>query len=226
MPPETKAEETTVATGETTTTQTTETEKPPAVDETKKGAETTAAPESTDGKESTVETKSTEQAETQTTESKAESETIERLVPEADKYNLPEGMSRDVATFARENDMTQDQLDKTLTQFGGYIDASKKQEQAVIRQQGDAHVKSWGEKSAYNLSLVRRAVAQNDPDGVLTKVLDDTGFGNHPVVLDFFLNLGTQLKEGGFLKGSVNRPPGKKTAAQSMFGKDHPSSDT
>lgn len=224
--------ESTVATSNDTNDSQTETNESLATEAKTEGAESTeSASESTDSEQpageakAEVETKSTEQTAEQTTESTAEPEKVERVVPEADKYNLPEGVPQNVAEFAHKNDMTQEQLDETLKEFGGYIQNTKIAEQKLLREQGEAHVKSWGEKADYNLSLVRRALAQNDPDGHLTKVLDDTGFGNHPVVLDFFLKLGDQLKEGGFLKGSVNRPPGKKTAAQTMFGNSHPSKD-
>ena len=150
----------------------------------------------------------------------------ERVVPSVDKYVLPEGVPRHVAQAAFDNDMTQAQLDNSLKQFGGYINESKKGEQAQLRKLGEDHVKSWGDVSESNLTLVRRALRQNDPDGTFRKALDETGYGNHPAVLDLFLRIGKSMREGGFLKGSVNRPPGKKTAATAMFGDKHPSAES
>ena len=149
-----------------------------------------------------------------------------RVVPSVDKYVLPEGVPKYVAQAAFDNDMTQSQLDSSLKQFSGYLTSSKKASLDKLRTDGEAHVKTWGDVSESNLSLVRRALRQNDPDGTLRKALDETGFGNHPVVLDFFLRLGKSMREGGFLKGAVNRPPGKTTAAKAMFGDNHPSSET
>lgn len=148
-----------------------------------------------------------------------------RVIPEIDKYVLPDGTPQRVAEFANKNDMTQEQLDSSLAEFGLYMSEADQQARKLMRDNGEAHVKSWGKQSKTNLSLCKRALQVNDPEGTLTKVLDDSGYGNHPVVLDFLLNLGTQLKEGGFLKGSTNVPAGKQSAAQIMFGKSHPSKD-
>jgi len=149
-----------------------------------------------------------------------------RVVPKVDGYVLPEGVPQEMAQFAFDNDMTQAQLDSSLTQFNNYVAASKGIEQQVLKTAGEELVKVWGDKADHNLSIVRRALKQNDPKGELSKVLDTTGFGNHPAVLNFFLQLGDQMQEGGFLRSSVNTPPGKKTAAQTMFGDKHPSSQS
>lgn len=147
----------------------------------------------------------------------------ERVVPQADGYTLPEGVPTQIAEFANKNDMTQEQLDTSLQFFGKISQGTREAEVQAVRSAGEAHVKNWGEASKANLSIARRALAQNDPEGVLKKTLDSTGFGNHPAVLDFLLNIGKSMQEGGFLKSAVNRTPGQKTAAQSMYGDKHPS---
>jgi len=148
-----------------------------------------------------------------------------RVVPEPDGYVLPEGIPPEIGQFAKTNDMTQTQLDATLQHFGTIVQNNRNAEAASIRQAGEAHIAKWGEQGDYNMSLARRALAQNDPDGTLKQALDSSGFGNHPAVLDFLFTLGSSMKEGGYLKSAINRPPGKKTAAQSMYGENHPSEE-
>lgn len=153
-------------------------------------------------------------------------EVDDRVIPQVGEYELPEGVPESVAQFAFDNDMTQDQLNKTLGEFAGYVQGNEKAQKAVVRQQGDELVKSWGKQKEGNLSLVQRALAQNDPDGKLTEVLNETGFGNHPEVLNFFLRVGNSMREGGFLKGANNSPHQTGTsAALAMFGDNHPSSN-
>ena len=158
-----------------------------------------------------------------TSQETQDTDTVTRIVPGLDEYVLPEGVPKQIAEFALANDMTQAQLDQSLQYFGSIIDNNQKGLAETIRMQGNQHVEKWGEKKDYNLSLVRRSLKQNDPDGTMRKMLDDSGYSNHPVILEFFLNLGSSMKEGGFLKGAVNTPPGQKSAAQSMFGQNHPS---
>jgi hypothetical protein len=151
---------------------------------------------------------------------------VERVVPAADGYKLPEGVPAEVGQFANDNNMTQEQLDATLTHFGGVISASKAAEAEAMRSLGEAQLAKWGDQADHNLSLAKRALAQNDPDGSLTKALNESGWGNHPAVLTFLHKIGVSMQEGGFLKSAVNRPPGQKTAAQAMYGDTHPSTES
>jgi len=147
-------------------------------------------------------------------ESAAEPETPpERADASADVYVAPDGSPKGFDDFAKSLNLTQAQGEGVLKAQG----MMKQAELQNMRQVGEAHVKTWGDKAGYNMNLARRAMKQMDPDGGLRKLLDTTGFGNHPEVLNFFLRQGTSLSEGGFLKGNVNRPPGKKTVAQKMF---------
>lgn len=141
----------------------------------------------------------------------------ERVVPAADGYTLQEGMPAELGEFANKNGFTQEQLDVTVQKFGGYFQGMKNAEQAALKSLGEAHLKNWGGEAPHNLTLAKRALAQNDPSGSLAQALNESGYGNHPAVLDFLYNLGKGMKEGGFLKGNVNKPPGEKTMAQKMF---------
>jgi hypothetical protein len=135
-------------------------------------------------------------------------------------YKLPEGITREVADFAHKNKLTQEQLDSTLTQFGEVIKQESQKEQQALRSLGEAQLKNWGDRADYNLTLAKRALKQNDPDGSLTKALNDTGYGNHPAVLNFLFNLGKTMQEGGFLKSNLSAP-GTQSLAEKMFGKTH-----
>jgi hypothetical protein len=129
-----------------------------------------------------------------------------------------------MAEFAHANDMTQGQLDATFGHFGGVITAQQEQERSQLLEQGQAHVAAWGDLKTTNLSLVKRALTFHDPEGAMSALLDSSGQGNNPVILDFFLSLGNNLQEGGFLKNEPQSPNAQgSTAASAMFGKNHPS---
>lgn len=193
---------------------------PKAGEETKESKETSKET----GKETSKETETSEKSTTsEASTDESEKTKTERVVPSPTEYKLPEGMPKDVGEFANKNDMTQEQLDNTLSFFGSYEEAKDTYQKEQLREAGENHVEKWGDKKDTNLSLVRRTLKTTDKDGKLTKLLDDTGFGNHPVVLDYFLGIAQEFKEGGFLPSEVNRPAGKASAAQAMFGKNHPS---
>lgn len=198
----------TAETTETTETETTETVETEATD--------------------TVETEATEQDTTteQETEQQqtddATEESVERVVPAADGYTLPEGVPPAIGEFAHANDMTQAQLDATLSTFSNVLADSKNADMESLKQQGAAHVAAWGPDAAENMSLAKRALAQSDPKGELAAVLRETGFYHHPAVLNYLYDLGKNMREGGFLKSETITTPGKRTMAQKMFG-NHPS---
>lgn len=145
------------------------------------------------------------------------------ISPGQEALVLPEGVPPQIGEFAKAQGLSQGQLDATLQQFGGILQASETQKQDALRNLGEAHLKNWGSEADYKLNLARRALQQNDPSGGLAKALNESGYGNHPAVLDFLVTIGTSMKEGGFLKSAINRPPGKKTVAQAMYGDNHPS---
>ena len=138
-------------------------------------------------------------------------------------FQLPEGVPPVVAEFAKAQNLSQAQLDASLKFFGHVHQMNNQAQYNQLRQLGEAHIKNWGENADFNLKLAQRALKQTDTDGSLTKALNETGYGNHPAVLNFLYNLGKIMQEGGFLKSVTNRPPGQQTAAQALFGANHPS---
>lgn len=141
----------------------------------------------------------------------------ERVVPEKDSYSLPDGTPKEIADFANSNDMTQDQLDGTLQYFGDILQKSENTKRDNLQKAGKAHMDNWGKDAKYNLGLAKRALQHTDKEGKFAEWLTSTGHGDNPVVLDYLLHMGINLKEGGFLKSSVNQPPGKKTMAQTLY---------
>jgi hypothetical protein len=149
----------------------------------------------------------------------------DRVVPAADAYVLPPGTPADLGKWANENQLTQAQLDSALKQYGSSFEAAKTAEMTNLQAMGEAHLESWGEHRAENLQLAKSALLQMDPNAKLTTLLKETGYANHPVILDFLFDLGKNLREGGFLKSPSTLPKGGKavTAAQAMYGNTHPS---
>lgn len=138
---------------------------------------------------------------------------------------LPEGLPPQVLEFAKANGLSQAQLDASLQFFGEVAHVNATMQQQQLRQLGEAHVQSWGKEGQYKLGVGRRALKMVDPEGVLTTMLNETGYGNHPAVLQSLYELGTKLQEGGFISATQNRAPGKRTAAQAMYGDTHPSKE-
>ena len=136
----------------------------------------------------------------------------ERAVPAVGEYKFPEGTNPDFGKWASKASLTQDQANDVLA----LNQVTRQAEMQAVRDDGEALIKSWGEQGKYKMNLAQRAMKQHDPDGTLVGMLNSTGFGSHPAVLEFFVSLGQGLQEGGFLKSEL-KAPGEKTRAQKMF---------
>lgn len=218
----------TVQTNETETVETTEskvTEQATETTEEETSTETEQTTETSEETEGTTETSETsESTENPNDDEQTEEDPAERVVPSPGEYTLPEGVPPSIAEFAHNNDMTQEQLDNTLTEFSKFVTAERNSEQEFMLQEGQKVVDSWGESKNQNLNLLKRALNYYDPEGEVAKALDTTGYGNHPVMLNFLLRMGKDLLEGGFISTTPADPDSrKKSAASVMFGKNHPS---
>ncbi len=154
-----------------------------------------------------------------------EGDSVDAGAPAPAELKLPDGFPPQVLEFAKTNGLSQAQLDASLQFFGEVAHVNATMQQQQLRQLGEAHVQSWGKEGQYKLSVGRRALKMVDPEGVLTTMLNETGYGNHPAVLQSLYELGTKLQEGGFISATQNRAPGKRTAAQAMYGDTHPSKE-
>jgi hypothetical protein len=138
-------------------------------------------------------------------------------VLKAEDYTLPKGVSKKVAELAAKNGLTQAQLDLFINQETTaqkrQVDAQKR----TLKMLGQKEMESWGEDKDVKVNLAKRALQQTDSTGELTKLLRNSGYANHPVILRYFAAQGQNLKEGGFLKSKHNSPLAKKTHAAVLF---------
>ena len=67
-----------------------------------------------------------------------------------------------------------------------------------------------GEKLQENLAIANRALEAYDPQGEIRAMLAETGYGNHPALVRFFLAIGRDLSPDHMVGGGrgVNNPNG------------------
>lgn len=140
-------------------------------------------------------------------------------VPESYDLKAPEGMSIDVEALkqftpiAKELGLSNDQAQK-LADFYAQRQASFFEEQragyAKTVEGWIQEVKSDKEIGGVHLEATqvscRKALQSYDPDGEFRKLMDDSGFGNHPAVLRFVNRVGKSVKEDQGIKGKPATP--------------------
>lgn len=140
------------------------------------------------------------------------------------EFKMPEGMELDKALadqfvpLAKEMKLTPEQAQKFADL---HASALQRQQEAFAQAQaawvdevkGDKEI--GGDKLNETLANAKRAVDFiGDPQ--LTQLLNETGFGNHPVLVRAFNKIGKQLAPDGFVGG--NRvPSGEKDPAKALF---------
>ncbi len=139
---------------------------------------------------------------------------VERTVPEGKDYQFAAGTPAELGNVFNKLDMTQEQADGVIK-----LDQVRDKANAeALRTAGEAHVKEWGDQAEGNMNLARRGMSHFDPTGQLKKVLNETGYGNDPRLLEMFYQFGQRMEEGGFLPSEVNTPNQPLSAAQTLYG--------
>lgn len=149
-----------------------------------------------------------------------------RVVPNAQDYALPEGVPTEFADMANKLDYTQEQLEGSLTAFGGYVNAMSEAEKAANIEAYNTFTKDMPEEklSAFQANA-KAGLAYIDEDGeILKKLTGGNGFDFDPHILRGLAKVGEMLKEGTFVAGGVNkpRPNDTQSRAHRMFPNDVP----
>lgn len=122
-------------------------------------------------------------------------------IPEA--YTLPEGMSAKMGEWAKTNGFTQTQLDNVLKLQEDFRVYQAETANRVYTEGRKQLFDSWGENKDANLKTAE-AVLSTVPSGQkLAQVLKQTGEGGNPLIIGFLHEIGSFLKEGGYLKGAT-----------------------
>jgi hypothetical protein len=139
-------------------------------------------------------------------------------VPDADKYVLPEGVPPEFGDVANKLGFSQEQLEGTTQVIANVLKAQADGSMDALRQQADAKIAEWGEASKANIQDASVAVNywEKKVPG-LKSLLDETGYGNHPLIMELFKAQGVELREGGFISSNSNTPQVKKSTAETLY---------
>jgi hypothetical protein len=193
-------------------------------------AETTATTtqETADTAEATetqaTETQATETATAATTET-TETTTTEETVgsdsgptdttvdPKA--YTVPEEVPMELRQWAAQNGFTDTQFKAALGKYQEAMTSMAQGTAQQLAQAGQKQLEAWGEEKDVKLSAAKDALSRFDTTGEVRQLLKQTGYGNHPAVLQLFASVGQVMQEGSFVDGKgAPRTPNKTMAAK------------
>lgn len=148
--------------------------------------------------------------------------------PEKYELSLPEGSQlgkehlEAFETKARELGLSQEQAEAVLTQQHEIVDGFVQQQ----TEQWGKQVEAWaeeikadkeigGEHLEANVAKARKFLDKHAPEG-FKKELDESGYGNHPGLFKFILNLAKASSEDGVV--GDNAKGGERSAAEILYG--------
>ncbi len=103
----------------------------------------------------------------------------------------------------------QQQIDQHQAKVDGWV-AEVKADKELI---GDT-----GDKLDENLALAKKGMEALKVEG-LSELLDDTGYGSHPIFVRAFTRIGKTISEDSFKTGGVGKEVKEKTAAETLYPK-------
>ncbi|MGD9156928.1 MAG: hypothetical protein PVG39_00850 [Desulfobacteraceae bacterium] len=144
-----------------------------------------------------------------------------------DQYDIPEdvkGLTEALNKYAKDNKLTQGQLDATINLNKRIISSLFAHKEQQINEQNQAGLtklfEEWGESKELNVSLAHRALAFMDPEGEIRLLLEDkaTRAGDNPAIIKGLHLVGKALQEGGIIQApSTTKRSTKTTRAQRMY---------
>jgi hypothetical protein len=155
-----------------------------------------------------------------------EVKTPEKVVPEKYELKLGEGSLLDNSALERigalarsqglSNEEAQGLVDRHQEETFKFIEERK----AAWHKEASNDKEIGGEQFAHNAELAKRAFERVAPPG-LKEEMDKTGYGNHPLILKMFVNLGRMMADDKLVQGGA-QGHSSKSAAELLYGSTKP----
>lgn len=154
-------------------------------------------------------------------------------VPEKYEVKAPEGMQLDtdlleaVSPMLKEKGFTQEEAQKLVDVYAARVQqASQKQHDAAMKGFDD-QVAAWGKETKEMLGpdsdkkmvpVFKSIKAFAGPDaGAFRQLMNDTGLGNHPLMVKFLINAGKAISQDSFVDGGQPATDSSESAARERF---------
>lgn len=161
------------------------------------------------------------------TEKKPEVEA--KIVPEKYDLKLPEGSLLDakaietISSYAKEKGLSNDEAQALINRDSSLVAEYKQSQESAFKQVAETWVSQvqedkeiGGASFKENAELAKRVIKKFATDD-FSKVLDNTGLGNHPELVRVFVRIGKQMGEDKFVN-ATHVGAEKKSIADRVYG--------
>lgn len=120
-----------------------------------------------------------------------------------DDVPLDEETEKRIRTQAHRMGLTSRQAQEMVNAYASEVREAVGIRKSEVEKADSALKEKWGGNYDRNTAIVGRTLTHIDPEGSLANELARTGLGNHPGMIDLFLNYGKLLVEDGLIVGDV-----------------------
>jgi hypothetical protein len=137
--------------------------------------------------------------------------------PEEYKFTAPDGLlskedEKQIREEAYREGLNSRQVQKRVDRISEAVAQSQKSEREETMKTEKEYREKWGANYDRNKAIVVRTLEKIDPDKKIRAFLDQTGLGNHPVMIDLMHEWGKRLVEDGLMPGDVQGVTGREEA--------------
>ncbi len=151
--------------------------------------------------------------------------------PEEYKFAVPDGLltkeeEKQIREEAYREGLNSRQVQKRVDRIAEHVAAVRKAEREEFEKIDRGYRDKWGANYPRNMALITATLERIDPDKTLRGILDASGLGNHPAIVDMILDKAKRLKEDnplfGDVAGQTSREDAKKKIAEINADRKHP----
>lgn len=138
--------------------------------------------------------------------------------PEEYKFALPEDFKltpdeeKEIRDTAYRMGLNGKQVQRLIDLQAERVAGLRKVEREELTKVDKTYREKWGATYERNKAIVTRTIEKIDPDRKLRAFFDETGLGNHPVMIDLMYEWGKKLVEDGLMPGDVQGVTGREEA--------------
>ncbi len=118
--------------------------------------------------------------------------------------NVDAGEAAFLSKIAQESGADAAAASKLVQDLTLYGQVKHEQQVQAWEEASRADPEFGGEKLQENLAIANRALEAYDPNGTIRAMLAETGYGNHPALVRFFLAIGRDLSPDRMVGGGHN----------------------
>ena len=138
-------------------------------------------------------------------------------VDRSNDVEMSEDVEKNLRTQAHRMNLSPRQTQQLFDAYGNELKEAMKVRSENLKMAEEMMQERYGANYTRNIAIAQRALAHiDDEEKTLKTLLDDTGIGNHPAMVELFRMVGDRMVEDGLIPGDVEGTTGREDALEQI----------